>query len=116
SPPTGFFILFSAIIQRVSGITLTRSHVRVEMEQLPQPHDRREITQSFSLEFRTQLFFRFVLCLTGDRAEKRARRVFERFHCAIGKSVAFRAPKFPADIAGNLLGITFLQVQSVWGW
>src|SRR4029453_477968 len=53
--------LVTAIIQRIARLILTRPHVRVEVEQLSQPYDWREIAQCFSFEFRTQFLFRFVL-------------------------------------------------------
>src|SRR5207253_10303433 len=59
--------LVPAIVQRVAGITFARPHVRVEMEELPQSYDRREIAQAFALEFRTQFLFGLVLRLAGDR-------------------------------------------------
>ncbi len=103
----------AAIIQRVAGITLTRPHVGVQVEHLPQPHDRREIDQPFALEFRDQFFLGFVLWLAGDRAEETAGGFLERLHGAIGKRVAFLAPKFPADIAGHILGVEFHRSSTI---
>jgi hypothetical protein len=84
----------------------------VEVEQLTQTNDRREIAQPFALEFRTQFLFRFVLRLAGDRAEQAACRVLERLHGAIGKRVAFLAPELPADIARHVLGIKFHSIEN----
>src|SRR5439155_12892406 len=104
--------LITAIVQRIAGITFTRPHVCVEIEQLPQSYDGREIAQSFSIEFRTQFLFRFILWLAGDRAEQGARCVLERLHRALRKRVSFRAPKFPADIARHILGIEFHPIEN----
>ena len=104
--------LVAAIVERVAGIAFARPHVGVEVEHLPQLDDRRKVDQPLVLEFRRQFFLRFVLRLAGDRAEEAAGRFLQRLDGAIGKRVAFLAPKFPADVARHVLGIEFQPIEN----
>ena len=83
----------------------------MEIEQLAQPHDGREIDQAFALQFRDQFLFRFVLRFAGDRAEQAAGRFLQRFYGAIGQGVTFFTPKFPADVARHIFGIQFQTIE-----
>src|SRR5882724_3192014 len=76
------------------------------------PNDGREVGQPFAFQFRRQFLLGFRLRLTGDCAEESARSVLEGLHGAIRKRVAFRAPKFPADIARDILGIEFHSIEN----
>src|SRR5204862_7921618 len=51
------------------------------------------------------------LLLAGDGAEQTAGSFLQSFDGAIRQRVAFLAPKFPADVAGHVLGIEFQPIQ-----
>src|SRR5262249_7258784 len=64
------------------------------------------------LKFGAQFFLRFVLCLAGDGTKQRAGRVLKRLNRAIRKRVTFLAPKFPADIARDVLRIKVHPIKN----
>ena len=103
--------LGAAIIQRVAGITFARPHVRMQVEHLTQLDDRRKVNQPLGLELRNQFFLGFSLRLARDGAEKTAGSFFQGFHGAIGKRIAFRAPKLPPDVARHIVGVEFQAIQ-----
>src|SRR5437016_13689587 len=74
----------------------------MKVEHLAQPDNGRKVNQALVLEFGNQFFLGFALRFAGDRAEESARRFLKSFHGAIGKRVAFLAPKFPADVARDI--------------
>ncbi len=78
---------------------------------MAQPDNGRKVNQSFALKLRDQFFPGFVLRFAGDGAEQTAGGFLERLHRAIGKRVAFRAPKFPADVARHILGVEFQAIE-----
>jgi hypothetical protein len=83
----------------------------VEIEHLTQLHDGREVDQPLVFQFRSQFIFGFTLRFAGDRAEETAGSFLESFDGAIGKRVAFLAPKFPTDVARHIFGIEFQAIQ-----
>jgi hypothetical protein len=103
--------LVSAEIERVAGITFARPHVGVEVEHLAQPDNGREVDQPLVLKLWTQFLLGFTLRFARDCAEKAAGGFFQSFHRAIGKRVAFLAPKFPANVARHILGIEFQPIE-----
>jgi hypothetical protein len=51
------------------------------------------------------------LRFASDGAEESAGCFLERLDCAIWERIAFLAPKFPADIARDILGVEFQTIQ-----
>src|SRR5438105_15555390 len=83
----------------------------MKVEHLAQPDNGRKVNQALVLEFGNQFFLGFALRFAGDRAEETAGSFLKSFHGAIGKRVAFLAPKFPADVARDILGVEFQAIQ-----
>ena len=98
-------------VERVAGKSPAGPQADVKIEELAQAHDRRAIYQSLCAQLRGQLLLGLPRRLGGDGSKQGRIHSLQQLHGAAGKRVAFLAPEFPADVAGQILRIQTQTIQ-----